>query len=75
MDARGASTRSVSIPVVTYRHIPVGMGGTSSRLHSLVIMVRRGVLGAYKRPGNEGSRAGYGVVSPPASGAEIRPDE
>ena len=75
MEAGGSSTHSVPIPVVIYQCVTVWMGSTSSRPRSLRSMVRRGVTGAYKRPGDEGSGAGPGVVPPPASRAECRPDE
>ena len=75
MDVRCASTCSAPIPVVVYRRVLVGVGGTSSRSHDLGCLVRGGVPGAHQRPRDEGSGAGSGIISSPASRAECRPDE
>ena len=75
MEAGGSYSHSAPIPVVIYRRVPVGLGSTSSRPHSLGGMVRRGITRPYQHPGDVGSRTGSGVVSHSAGRAECRPDE
>ena len=75
MEARGSSSHSAPVPVVIYRRVPVGVGSSSSRPHSLGGMVRSGITGTYQLPGDASSRTGPSVISPSAGRAECHPDE